>query len=139
MDVSHSSNPTSLHLTVSPAASALAATRARVRTFLRGSDVPEHVVFDVVLTLEEACKNAIRFSGSDRAIEVTVVVDPREVRLVIRDHGVGFKPRKVDLSRPPDLSDSQGRGLFLIHCLMDDVRVACDQGAIVTARKAVTH
>ena len=128
-----------LRLAVVPAASALGPARDAVRTFLRRLKVPEDTVFDIVLSLEEACKNAIRFSGSDQAIEVTVVVDPREVRLVIRDHGVGFKPRKVDLSRPPDLSDSQGRGLFLIHCLMDDVRVACDQGAIVTARKAVSH
>ena len=96
-------------------------------------------MFDIVLSLEEACKNAIRFSGSQRDIDVTVAVTSREVRLVIRDHGVGFKPPEIDLSATPDLSDPQGRGLFLIHCLMDDVRIACDDGAIVTARKAVTH
>jgi serine/threonine-protein kinase RsbW len=128
-----------LHLAVPAAPSALAPARDSTRTFLRGFDVPEPSVFDIVLSLEEACKNAIRFSGSQRDIDVTVAVTSREVRLVIRDHGVGFKPPEVDISRTPDLSDQQGRGLFLIHCLMDDVRIACDDGAIVTARKAVTH
>jgi anti-sigma regulatory factor (Ser/Thr protein kinase) len=139
VDVSHSSNPTSLHLTVSPAASALAATRARVRTFLRGSDVPEHVVFDVVLTLDEACKNAIRFSGSARKIDITVALDVNGVCLVVRDHGVGFEPHEIDVSTPPDLLEPRGRGLFLMACLMDDLRIGRDRGAIVTARRTVAR
>jgi anti-sigma regulatory factor (Ser/Thr protein kinase) len=126
-----------LHLALVPTPSALGPARESARTFLRGFNVPEATVFDIVLSLEEACKNAIRFSGSDRDIDVTVAVNSREVRLVIRDHGVGFGPPAIDLSTQPDLSDPRGRGLFLIHCLMDDVRIACDEGAIVTARKVV--
>jgi anti-sigma regulatory factor (Ser/Thr protein kinase) len=128
-----------LHLALTPVASALGPARDSARVFLRGFDVPEQTVFDIVLSLEEACKNAIRFSGSQRDIDVTVAVTSREVRLVIRDHGVGFMPPHIDISSTPDLSDTQGRGLFLIHALMDDVRIACDDGAIVTARKAVTQ
>jgi anti-sigma regulatory factor (Ser/Thr protein kinase) len=128
-----------LHLALTPVASALGPARDSARLFLRGFNVPEPTVFDIVLSLEEACKNAIRFSGSRRDIDVTVAVTTREVRFVIRDHGVGFNPPDVDISSTPDLSDPRGRGLFLIHCLMDDVRIACDDGAIVTARKAVTH
>ncbi len=110
-----------------------------MRVFLRGFDVPENALFDVVLSLEEACKNAIRFSGSERPIDVTVALHAGEVRLVVRDHGVGFEPRHVDVSRPPDPLDPQGRGLFLMTCLMDDVQIDCDQGAIVTARKTVSR
>ena len=128
-----------LHIALTPLASALGPARDSARLFLRGFDVPEQTVFDIVLSLEEACKNAIRFSGSQRDIDVTVAVTSREVRLVIRDHGVGFKPPDIDISATPDLSDPRGRGLFLIHALMDDVRIACDDGAIVTARKSVTH
>jgi anti-sigma regulatory factor (Ser/Thr protein kinase) len=128
-----------LSLAVSPVTSALAAARDTVRAFLRGFSVPERTVFDVVLSLEEACKNAIRFSGSDCAIDVTVAMHADEVRLVIRDHGVGFEPRHIDVSRPPDPLDPQGRGLFLMSCLMDDVRIDCDQGAIVSASKTVAR
>ena len=130
-------SPHALSLAISPVASALAATRDDVRTFLRGFDVPESTLFDVVLSLEEACKNAIRFSGSGCPIDVTVAVHAGEVRLVIRDHGVGFKPRHVDVSQPPDPLDPQGRGLFLMTRLMDDVQIDSDRGAIVTARKTV--
>ena len=129
----------SLHLALTPKTSALGPTRERARLFLRGFGVAEQTVFDIVLSLEEACKNAIRFSGSPRDIDVTVAVTTREVRLVIRDHGVGFQPPAIDISTPPDPSEPRGRGLFLIHCLMDDVRIACDEGVIVTARKVVTH
>ena len=128
-----------LSFAVNPVTSALAAARDSVRAFLRDLNVPERTVFDVVLSLEEACKNAIRFSGSERAIDITVGVHADEVRLVVRDHGVGFAPRQIDVSRPPDLLDPQGRGLFLMSCLMDDVQVDCDQGAIVSARKTVAR
>lgn len=128
-----------LRLAVTPALSSLGPAREQARTFLRGFDLPEPAVFDVVLCLEEACKNAIRFSGSERDIDVTVAVGQRAVDLVVRDHGVGFEPRDVDPDMPPDPLETQGRGLFLLHRLMDDVRIARDQGAVVRARKAVVR
>jgi len=128
-----------LSLAVRPILSALGPARDQARTFLRGFDLPEPAVFDVVLCLEEACKNAIRFSGSDRDIDVTVAVTPREVALVVRDHGVGFEPGPLDPVVPPAPLATRGRGLFLLHRLMDDVRIARDRGAVVIARKAVTR
>jgi len=126
-----------LCLAIDPVASALVGARDLVRSFLRGFDLPEHTVFDVVLSLQEACKNAVRFSGSDRPIEVTVTMRAGEVAFVIRDHGVGFTPRPVDGSTVPDPGDPQGRGLFLMSCLMDDVEISRDRGAVVRARKVV--
>ena len=126
-----------LVLAIVPATSALAEARDAVRAFLRRLVVPEGAVCDVVLSLEEACKNAIRFSGSRCPIDVTVATDATDVSLEVRDHGVGFEPRPIDPAVPPDPLETQGRGLFLMACLMDDVRVACDQGTVVTMRKAV--
>ncbi len=124
----------SLRFAVTAAASALPAARARARVFLRGFAVPERIVFDVVLCMEEACKNAIRFSGTDRDIDVTVGVSGSVVHLVIRDHWAGFEPAPVDVSHKPDPLEQHGRGLFLLHSLMDDVRVERDRGAVVIAR-----
>jgi len=126
-----------LSLSVAPQASALPAARDKVRVFLRGFAVPERDVFDVVLCMEEACKNAIRFSGSERDIDVTLGVSRADVHLVIRDHGSGFEPRPVDVSHKPDPFEQHGRGLFLLHALMDDVRIRRDRGAIVTARRHI--
>ena len=126
-----------LSLSVASAPSALSAARDQARVFLRGFSVPERDVFDVVLCLEEACKNAIRFSGSERDIDVTLRVSDTDVHLVIRDHGSGFEPRPIDVSRKPDPFEQHGRGLFLLHSLMDDVRIECDRGAIVIARRRI--
>ena len=105
--------------------------------FLRGFDLPEPAVFDVVLCLEEACKNAIRFSGSERDIDVTVAVSRARSTSSCATTASVSSRAEIDRSVPPDPLDTQGRGLFLLNCLMDDVRIARDRGAIVTARKAV--
>jgi len=124
----------SLRFAVAAAASALPAARDQARVFLRGFALPERTVFDVVLCLEEACKNAIRFSGTDRDIDVTLGVSGGVVHLVIRDHGAGFEPAPIDVSHKPDPFAQHGRGLFLLHSLMDDVRIERDRGAVVIAR-----
>jgi anti-sigma regulatory factor (Ser/Thr protein kinase) len=124
----------SLRFAVTAAASALPAARDQARVFLREFALPERAVFDVVLCLEEACKNAIRFSGSERDIDVTLGVSASAVHLVIRDHGHGFEPAPVDVSHKPDPFAQHGRGLFLLHSLMDDVRIERDRGAVVIAR-----
>ena len=93
-------------------ASALGAARHRVRTFLCGFGVPDDAVFDVVLSLDEACKNAIRFSKSPRTIDVTVAFDTAAVCLVVRDHGVGFEPPTIDTSNRPTRSAPGVAGSF---------------------------
>ena len=87
-----------LHLALTPVASALGPARDSARMFLRGFDVPEATVFDIVLSLEEACKNAIRFSGSQRDIDVTVAVS--HARGAPRDP----RPRRRASSRPTSTS-----------------------------------
>ncbi len=138
LDVKLATGPDgALHLAVTPAASALGVARDAVRAFLRRRAVPEGAVCDVVLSMNEACKNAIRFSGSERSIDVTVAVEHDDVHVVVRDHGVGFEPAPIDITVPPDPIEPGGRGLFLMSCLMDDLRVAHNGGAVVRMRKAV--
>jgi serine/threonine-protein kinase RsbW len=126
-----------LRLAVAPAASALGVARDAVRAFLRRRAVPERAVCDVVLSMNEACKNAIRFSGSERSIDVTVAVEHDDVHVEVRDHGVGFAPAPIDTTVSPDVLRPSGRGLFLMACLMDDLRVARNRGAVIRMRKAV--
>ena len=40
--------------------------------------------------------------------------------------GCGFDPAVLDLEAPPDPLSERGRGLFLIHHLMDDVEIVSD-------------
>ena len=128
-----------LALAVAPHPEALVPMRRDARVFLQGFDVPEGVVADVVLSLQEACKNAIRFASSEREIDVTVAVGADAVQLVVHDHGVGFHPtvRTETPATPPDPLAQHGRGLFLIGALMDDVQIVRDHGAVVIMRRCL--
>lgn len=106
-----------------------------MRTYLAEFSIAADVVDDVVLCLQEACKNSVRYSGATCSIGVAVTVTDSEVRLVVRDHGIGFDGRLLDRTAPPDQWEVQGRGLFLMRTLMDDLTVKADGGAIVTMRR----
>ena len=126
-----------LALAVAPRAEALVPMRHDARVFLQGFGVPDSVVSDVVLSLQEACKNAIRFAHSKRDIDVTVAVGADAIQLVVHDHGAGFHPsaRTRTPATPPDPLAQHGRGLFLIGALMDDVQIVRDHGAVVIMRR----
>jgi anti-sigma regulatory factor (Ser/Thr protein kinase) len=100
--------------------------RSRVRAYLRGDGVAEELVEDVVLCLQEACKNAIRFSDSRDGILLRVAPEPGALRVLVRDHGVGMEPALWQI-KPAPLAD-HGRGLQIIASLMDEVYVRVDHG-----------
>ena len=72
--------------------------------------------FDLVLV--EACNNAIEHARDHRQpILLEALSDAKRVEFRIHDHTPGFDwPVKVELP-PPD--SENGRGLYLIHSLMD--------------------
>ncbi len=60
---------------------------------------------------------------ANRKIHVTAKVTPEEVRMVVRDDGTGFDVATVPVAGDPAAIDPKtGRGLPLIHNLMDEVR-----------------
>jgi anti-sigma regulatory factor (Ser/Thr protein kinase) len=127
-----------LHISLPPSLSALPAVRHRVEAFL-GSRVPERDLHDIVLCLQEALKNAVRFSRTSDDLDVAVHVFDHTVSLVVRDRGHGFAeaaPRPAAIAQP-DLLSTSGRGLFLIGCLMDEVEVVSDRGVEVRMLKRI--
>jgi len=107
--------------------------RDRVRGFLDQDGLDEELVEDVVLCIQEACKNAIRHSGSARGILVRVAMDGRSVRIVVTDYGVGMREGVLELT-PQPMAES-GRGLHIIRMLMDTVDVRVDGGTEVRMSK----
>jgi anti-sigma regulatory factor (Ser/Thr protein kinase) len=87
------------------------------RRFVRESvgPVPRRIVDDAVLLTSELVTNAVRHAGPDAqdAIEVTVSVDPRVLRITVGDRGPGFDPEEVVRRR----SDEGGWGLDLLRRL----------------------
>ncbi len=113
-------------------ASGLGAVRGRLREYLRARHVPARAVADVVLCVQEATTNALRF-GHGRRVEITVWVEVDEVRALVRDHGDGFNLYR-SVCRP-NAWRTEGRGLFLICALMDQVSVEWADGAVVCMRR----
>lgn len=109
-------------------AASLSLVRVLTRTFLRQGDLEEDVVEDVVLCIQEACKNAIRFSRSRRGVVVRVQLDDDAVCVMVRDEGVGLQ-RGAPVATDP-LAE-HGRGLSIIGSLMDELSFAIDDGTEV--------
>ena len=112
-----------------PAASSGTATSVSVEGV---EDAPDHVVTLVWRVAQEAIRNAVRHAQASH-LTVEVRGDERQVRLMVRDDGVGFDP-----SGPARESSYGLRGL---HSLVEDgggwVRVDSARGVGTTVRMAV--
>jgi len=113
----------------------LAYVRSFVTDALRGTPIPQSVVNQVVLAVDEAVSNAIEHAyGEDRdgPITIEVAVERAEVRVTITDRGVRFEgvatPPELDIEQHVRLGRRKGLGLFLIHKIMDEVRYATEGG-----------
>ncbi|MEY4608066.1 MAG: hypothetical protein RL625_283 [Gemmatimonadota bacterium] len=87
---------------------------------------PRQLSLNVPVALTEAISNAmLRGNGEDVAKEVRVRAEVSEARLVIEveDEGAGFDLDACcdDPTTPENLEREDGRGLFLMRTLMDEV------------------
>lgn len=103
---------------------------------------PEEQVMAVELALQEAVANAIRHGcrgDSSQHLQCTVNITAEgEVIITVRDPGPGFDPACVaDPLAPENMLKPNGRGIFLISGLMDDVQFA-DGGRELQMKKRKT-
>ncbi len=104
--------------------------RAQVSELLESCSLDEQTVFDSVLAVGEALGNAFDHAFSDsieqlkehEAMSIIVNIDSYEDRVVIEvlDSGKGCDFSSGDL---PDISLTRGRGIRLMHLLMDQVEI----------------
>jgi len=117
----------------------LPAARRELGAFLAEVGIDGDDGEDLVLCAQEALKNAIRFSGSPRGVDVEVSVTELTVSLVVRDYGCGLDgtaARLGDLlSRPPDPLAPSGRGFYVMATLMDELELCSQEGLEVRMRK----
>ena len=131
------SSPPRLSFRVPLDSSRLMRTRERIRDYLRFQCASPRAVDDVVLCVEEACTNAIRHSGSEQDMEITLSFDDDLLTAVVVDHGRGFDTAALDATALPDLMGTGGRGLFLIANLVDELDLHVNGGTEVRMRKRV--
>ena len=95
--------------------------RASLRALLRMQETAEGENEKVVLAAQEAYNNAVVHPPS--VVEVSAQVFDRVVSVEVRDKGPGFEPRDFATTTEPELLEDHGRGLFLMHKLMDHVDI----------------
>jgi len=93
----------------------------------------------VELALQVAVANAIRHGcrgDSSKQLECSVSLDKSgDIVIVVRDPGAGFDPTTVaNPLDPANMLNPNGRGIFLINGLMDEVHFA-DGGRELRMRK----
>jgi sigma-B regulation protein RsbU (phosphoserine phosphatase) len=87
--------------------------------------LPEELVFDLRLAVEEAVTNVIRhgYGGrEDGEIRVGFHVTPETITMTVEDDAPPFDPHEwPDPALPPEAGDVHGVGVYLIKRVMDDV------------------
>ena len=95
-----------------------------------------HLALNVPVALTEALSNAILRGNRDdvrRAVVVRVEIDSMRLVAEVRDEGEGFdlEACTTDATLPANRLREDGRGLFLMHKLMDRVERFTDGGNVV--------
>ena len=96
------------------------------------AQMPPEMRAAVELAMVEACANVVRYAYGEEGgvLELRVAVAPGSlVRFQVVDHGRPFDP--PERWGLPEATSTSGRGLFLIHTLMDRVHYGRVEGANV--------
>ncbi|MBN1353316.1 MAG: ATP-binding protein [Candidatus Omnitrophica bacterium] len=99
---------------------------AEIESYLKANNIEDSAIFDIRLCAEEAVKNAILHGNGgkkDKAVFISYSLEGGRFTLEVEDEGNGFDPRMVpDPTAEDNLLKGSGRGVFLIHKLMDEVK-----------------
>lgn len=140
-DTPRATRPAALRFTLPCELSHVRLAAQAVHQFLAEQGCDEEMLTACDLALVEACNNAIKYAPANARTQpvcVEVLCDAEQLEIRVVDHTAGFEwPKQIDL--PPPESES-GRGLFLIHSLMDD---ACylrgnNENVLVLRKKRTT-
>jgi serine/threonine-protein kinase RsbW len=88
---------------------------------------------EISLAVTEAVSNAIRHgspAGEADQVELSAEWQPPRLVVTVRDHGSPFSPPAPSLPDPATFAE-HGRGLFLMHHLMDEIQFETNGGTVV--------
>lgn len=107
--------------------------REFLRLTLEAESYDEEFIYDFGMAVSELVNNSFEHA-SDRLrheVEIDLVMDAEQVVFRIRDEGEGLirqEDFEVQSGTPPDHLEDRGRGLFLITCFTDSVKVRTPPG-----------
>ena len=101
---------------------------------------PRRLSFNLRTALAEALSNAIVYGNRRdpaKTVHVRVVVAEEHIEVHVRDSGEGFDPSGVrDPTLPENREREDGRGLFVLKHLVDDVRFNAKGNAVCLTLRA---
>ena len=106
--------------------------RGQLRAYMAEQGVSSPTVADIILATQEAAKNAV-CASSGRLVTVRVFLTDAIVWVSVQDEGRGFA--QTASRRCPGIWSTHGRGLCLMHTLMDDVEITHRHGTRVVMRR----
>ena len=93
---------------------------------LKKAKIDEEIIFDIHVSLEEALRNAMMHGNKldiRKKIMVETELESSVMKISVEDEGKGFNPLKLsDPTLNENLLKENGRGIYLMKHLMDEVR-----------------
>jgi serine/threonine-protein kinase RsbW len=87
--------------------------------------VDDEYSYQIMIATTEAINNAIEHGNEfdlKKEIHLNIQINQHKIKISIRDHGKGFVYNDLpDPLAPENLLKSSGRGVFLVHQLMENV------------------
>jgi serine/threonine-protein kinase RsbW len=125
----------SLHLNLPREVDSVPAVRRLLRCALEVFSVDRETGNDLEIALTEACANVVRHAAGADTIEVRLDVGEDRCAIDVCDNGDGFD---ADAVNDPTAADEDGRGLFLIKALSENVRMQSSprRGSLIHFEKA---
>ncbi len=81
---------------------------------------------NLFIALDEAFVNAVKHGNkfdASKIVRIAAEVSPTEARFTIEDEGEGFNVAEIpDPTNPENLFKTSGRGVLIIHNIMDEVK-----------------
>ena len=128
-------------LTIGSRLELLSMVHALIEGITRQFELDDETSNALMIAVIEAGTNAIQHGNAfanHKSVTFEFRVSEADVQVRVDDHGRGFDPTKVENpTDPSNLLDPNGRGLYLMRALMDEVNfdVRSDHGTTVRLRK----
>lgn len=93
----------------------------------------------ILISTLEAVNNAIMHGNNadkNKYVDVEIAFKERKLKIKIKDEGKGFKPGKVpDPTMPQNIEQINGRGIFLMSRLADEIKYSKRGNAVTLVFK----
>ena len=113
----------------SPQSAAVPLARHLLRDWLELVPVEHEAVESLLLAVSELCSNAVRHAtGAPGSIHLRAWADAGDVHVEVSDDGGSLEWPEMRTEELPDPEAEQGRGLFLVRELVDQVTTRVENG-----------